>query len=151
MKELDFTNNSMSEIPKVLASKQNHPYKLWLRGNPVECNCGMTWLIDWLANDGKRIVQDYQDIICMKGSQKGRPIYLVKPVDMSCYPRNQNLLITMGVLGGVVSFLMLALIPIIRHIDMRWLIYRNFGELVGDPDKDENIDAMVFDAFVSFR
>ncbi len=151
VENLNISNNNMSEIPKALATPGNRILRIWLKGNPVKCNCGMTWLIDWLDNDGQRVVQDYQDVTCLQGRQIGQPIYMVKPLDMGCFPQNHNLLITMGVLGGVVSFLMLALIPIIRKTDVRWLIYRKFGKLVGDPDKNEDIDAMVFDAFVSFR
>ncbi len=151
VKRLNITNNRLSEFPKALALKGNNLNELWLSKNPLECNCEMTWLINWLANGGKYVVKDYQDVICAQGMQIEEPTYLVKPLDMGCYPWNQNLLITMGVLGGVISFMILALVPIIHYTDIRWLVYRNFSKLVGDPDKDEDIDVMVFDAFVSFR
>ncbi len=141
----------MVEIPKALTYKMvNHLDKLWLKGNPLECNCEMTWLIDWLSNGGKHIVQDYQEVTCIQGMQIGQPIYMVKPLDMGCYFRNTTLFITMLLLG-IITFLVITMGLIVRSADFRWVIYRNFGKLVGDPDKDENIDAMEFDAFVSFR
>ncbi len=151
IKWLNLTDNRISKIPKALAFSENHLDKLWLSGNLVECNCDMTWLIDWLSGEGKHKVQDYQDIICMKGRQIGQPVYLVKPLDMGCSKRNATLFIMIFILGGVVSFVIITMGLIQRRADFRWLIYRKFGKLVGDPDKDENIDAMIFDAFISFR
>ncbi len=148
---LDLRNNKLSQMPQVFAGYTHLHIKVWLAGNPLKCSCEMVWLINWLATDGKQIVKDYEEVTCRKGRQIGQPIYLLKPLDMGCYPRNTSLFITMSLLGGVVTFLMITMGLIVRSSDFRWLIYRNFGQLVGDPDKDEEIDAMVFDAFVSFR
>ncbi len=148
---LDLKMNTLSQLPQEIVLLRNGHIKVWLQGNPLKCSCEMIWLIDWLAGDGKYIVQDYQEVACGPGKQSGQPIYLLKPINMGCYPRSITLFITMLLLGGVITFFMITMGIIVRFTDFRWLIYRKFGKLVGDPDKDEDIDVMEFDAFVSFR
>ncbi len=148
---LDLRNNRLSQLPQVLESYTHLQIKVWLKGNILKCSCQMIWLVDWLASDGKYIVQDYDEVTCGQGGQIGQQIYLLKPLEMGCFPRNTSLFITMILLGGVVTFLMITMGLIVRSTDFRWLIYRNLGQLVGDPDKNEDLDVMIFDAFVSFR
>ena len=148
---LDLRNNRLSQLPDMPTSYRQTKVKVWLKGNPLQCSCDMIWLINWLAGDGKHIVQDYQEVTCGPGKQVGQPIYLVKPLDMACYPMNATLFISMLLLGGVITFFLVALGLVVRSTDFRWLMYKNFGQLVGDPDKDEVIDKMEFDGFISFR
>ncbi len=151
IKWIDITNNRMSEVPRAFASSQHHLKKLWLSKNPLECNCEMTWLIDWLAGEGQKLVQDYKDVRCMRGQQIGKAVYLLKPIEnMGCIHPGYNLGITVSIFGAVITILMIAFAISIHHTDMRWFVYKTFGKLLGDPDKGEDISILQFDAFLSF-
>ncbi len=147
---LDLSYNRLSQLPQELGSYRQHQVKVRLMGNPLKCSCEMTWLIDWLAGQGKDVIAHYQKVTCNRGREIGQPVYLVKPWDMGCYLRDANMIITILIPGALVTFLMMIMGLIIRNSDMRWLMYRNFGQLIGDPDKDEDIDILAYDAFVSF-
>ncbi len=151
IKWLNIMNNNISKVPFALSSASDHLDRLWMKGNPLVCNCGMIWLIDWLSGHGKYIVRDYQDVTCEKGKEIGKPVYLLKPVEeMGCTQGNDKL-IFLAIFGAITVLSVAMLVPLIRYLDMRWFVYQNFGTFLGDPDANENIDVLQYDAFLSFR
>ena len=116
----------------------------------------MLWLISWLNNtrvSGQRLDQDYQDVICTGGQWNGTPVYKLNQVKMGCYPKNVAtwIIIVSSVIGGL--FLLSVIVTIIIHRKwnaVRWIIYKNFDALLGDPDRNEDLENMEFDAFLSF-
>ena len=150
VKWLDLAYNNMTKVPTEM-SRTNNVQKLWLQGNPIFCNCEMTWMIDWLANRGKRIVQNSENIICGHGQEIGKPIYLLQPYDMDCYNSKAGMWIAIGTSGMLLTLMVLAVGPFIRFVDIRWFVYKKFGILIGDPDEKEIVDKMEFDAFLSYR
>ena len=150
VKWLDLSYNNLSKLP-IEVSSSNNVKKLWLEGNPIFCDCEMTWMIDWLENGGKHIVQNSESIICAHGREVGKPIYLLKPYDMGCYDNQAGMWIAIGTIGILIVLMVLAVGPFIRYVDLRWFVYKNFGILIGNPDKNEMIDRMEFDAFLSYR
>ncbi len=125
--------------------------KIWLQGNPIFCNCEITWMIEWLGNYGRRVVQGVENIICAKGMKVGKPIYLLKPYNMGCYDEKAGMWIAIGTIGGLITLMVLAVAPISRYMDFRWLLYRNLGILVGNPDENEDLNILQYDAFLSYR
>ncbi len=148
--ELDFTDNKISQLPPILATSKNKLKRLWLQGNPFICSCNMTWLSRWLVNEGRRIVQDYQKVICNHGKEIGRPIYLLDKAEMNCIPESSGTGIAMGIVGGVMGLSLFCLGLVVRYQNMRWFVYRAFGKFWGDPDKNEDTSTLQYDAFLSF-
>ena len=114
--------------------------------------------MDWLENatgaSGHRLVQDYQDVICATGPLAGTPVYKLNRVTMGCYPRHVQIwiIVTACSVGGIILCIVVLILVIHRHRRLvRWLIYKNFDKIVGDPDRNEDITDKQFDAFISFR
>ncbi len=152
VKWLDLSYNNMTELSTEF-SKPSNIEKLWLKGNPIYCYCQMSWMVNWLGNRGKRIVQDLEDITCVHGMEVGNPIYSLRPYDMGCYPKQVGMWIAIGIIGGLITLMVLAVGPVTRYIDVRWFVYKYFGKLVGNPDEneDQRIMNMQYDAFLTFR
>ncbi len=138
--------------------KSNSLNSLLLAGNPIECGCEMLWMANWLENatssKGKRLVPDYKDVICTSGAEMGKPVYKINPVRMGCYPKETQtwIVVVSGVIGGLILTITILLILIHRHWRLvRWLVYKNFDKLLGDPDRNEDISDITFDAFLTFR
>ncbi len=150
VKWLDLSYNNMSKVPTEFSSV-NNVEKLWLKGNPIFCECEMTWMIDWFRNPGKQIVQNPESITCAHGRDVGKPIYLLEPYNMDCYNSQAGMWIALGVTLGMIVLMVLAVGPFIRYVDLRWFVYKKFGYLFGNPDENEDIDRMEFDAFLTYR
>ncbi len=137
--------------------KSNYLQKLWLGGNPVQCDCNMLWLISWLNNtrvSGQRLVQDYQDVICTGGEWDGIPVYKLNQVKMGCYPDKVAtwIIVVSSAIGGLILITVIIVITVYQHwILVRWWMYKHFDKLIGNPDKMEDLTGMEYDAFLSYR
>ena len=79
---VNLTYNKLKSIPigfRTLSKLQ----KIWMYGNPFDCNCDMTWMINWLNTT---TVQDGKSIRCATGSQIGTLIYKLNTTKMGCGP-----------------------------------------------------------------
>ena len=87
LKWLDLSNNKFQKIPEKLQILRNLD-KLWISGNPIYCDCSMTWMIGWLANfttsSGDHVVVDYYDVKCHYGMMVGSQVYALDKVSMGC-------------------------------------------------------------------
>ncbi len=116
----------------------------------------MLWLISWLNNtrvSGQRLVQDYQDVICTGGKLDGTPVYTLNRVRMGCYPHKVErwIIVVACIVSGLILIFVLVTIIIHRKWNaVRWIIYKNFDKLLGDPDRNEDLENMEFDAFLSY-
>ncbi len=158
LKKISFANNNLTSISKMWKTDSDHLERLWLGGNPIDCNCDMLWAMDWLENatgaSGHRLVQDYQNVICATGPEAGTPVYKINRVKMECYPKHTPMwiIITACSVGGVILCIVVSILLIHRQWRLfRWLIYKNFDKLIGDRDRNEAIVDRQFDAFISFR
>ncbi len=70
---------------------------------------------------------------------------------MGCYDSQTGMWIAIGTIGILIILMVLAVGPFIRYVDPRWFVYKRFGILIGNPDENEIIDRMEFDAFLSYR
>ena len=158
IREISFRNNKLTGLSFQWKTKSSNVERLWLSGNPIACDCDMLWMMNWLQNStgatGHRLVQDYEDVICATGPQAGTPVYKLNRVKMGCYPKHIPIwiIVTASSVGGVILFVVIGTIFVHRHRRLvRWLIYKNFDKLLGDPDRNEDISDKQFDAFISFR
>ncbi len=158
---LNLADNRLKQIPQKFGEitntrNDNSLKELWLGGNPVQCDCDMLWLIPWLNNtrvSGRRLVHDYQDVICTGGKWNGTPVYKLDKVKMGCYPKKiaMWIIVVSSVVGSVAILFVIIAITIHRKWNaVRWIIYKNFDKLLGDPDRNEDIENMEFDAFLSY-
>ncbi len=157
LKWVNLAQNNLTRISEKLQSRSNHLERLWLAGNPIQCDCDMTWMIDWVGNattpSGGRLVQDYQDVMCGPGLQAGTPIWKLDRVKMGCFPQHlpPSTIIILGAYGGFVVLGLVVISLVYKNrILVRWFVYKHFGKLVG-VDSPENLDGMEYDAFLSYR
>ena len=90
MKFLNLINNDLKAFPKTLDGTNFS--KVYLAGNPIDCNCQMLWFADWLnttdPHSENRIVKDYKQVVCTGGEWNGTQVYKLNAKQMGCYPKN---------------------------------------------------------------
>ena len=64
----DIRKNKLKSLPKSI-SKTNKKNKLWISGNPYECNCDMIWMKDWLMDTA--VVLDKNNVTYSSSTMKG--------------------------------------------------------------------------------
>ncbi len=155
---INLANNQLTYISPYIKSMTHHLTELWLGGNPIECDCSMTWMIDFLTNSslisGNNLVKDYMDVICADSVYYGTPVYSLNPVKMGCYPRNTPIWIiktTASIGGGALIVIVLSILTYHKRARVRWLIYKYFGILIGGDKGIQDMSGIEFDAFLSYR
>ena len=162
IKWLDLSENNLARIPSTI-QELTFLEKVWLDGNPFHCDCEMTWMIGWLNNftgpDGEHKIVNYDRLVCHQGIMKGMPIYLLKVVDMGCFPREWTLWQKVGVgIGavvtlGIITGLVITSIRISKSL--RFFIFHKLkirSALYWNAKKeDENLENIKYDAYLTFR
>ena len=164
---LDIRKNNISSICKPFAdtlgnSTGSHFQQLWLSENPFHCYCSMTWMTEWLNNFtilGKHAVADYKDITCSSGEMKGRPIYILNPVEMGCFPFKwkpwHKVLVAIAAVSTVAIIIGLTFIIKYKR-DVRFFLHHYCGCVcvcfgIPKDDQDEQLQRMSYDAFLVYR
>ena len=81
---LNLAQNNLTKVPMEIQDLI-HLEKLWLSGNPFDCNCEMTWMIDNTKTpSGEHVVVDFKDVECHNDLMEGKPIYKLQSVNMGC-------------------------------------------------------------------
>ena len=155
LKIFNLANNNItnlsSKISNILSLQS-----MQLSGNKFICNCDMTWMIEFLAKrtvTGKRVVEDYDKIVCHSGIMTGKYIYKLNPQQMGCYPHQLSMgeKLTIGVLGAVIIIIVIVIIAIGRRWnEVKWLLYLHFN-ILDKSDRNEDLSGKTFDAFLSYR
>ena len=86
---LNLANNYLKSFPKTLNGTSFS--EVYLAGNSVDCNCDMLWFAEWLNTtdqSGRRIVRDYDRVLCAGGRWNGTQVYKLRAVEMGCFPKN---------------------------------------------------------------
>ena len=137
---LNLADNNLVRIPRRIKEASNLQ-KLWLAGNPIHCSCEMTWMIGWLKNfttpSGERVVVDFREITCDRGSMMGRPVYTLNEIDMGCYP-NTWALWQKVVVGAVFTTLVVVIVALVVIVIKQSRKMKNFPfeNLTTDSDSD---------------
>ncbi len=66
---LKLSGNKIHHMSSVLHTGGNQT-NLWFSRNPLQCNCDMMWMKDWLVNATN--VMDKENITCVGGKWNGR-------------------------------------------------------------------------------
>ena len=70
LKWLDLSDNYLKHLPPEVQELTNLE-KVWLRDNPIHCDCDMTWMIGWIKKfiptTGERVVVDHAQVKCHTG------------------------------------------------------------------------------------
>ena len=69
IKSLDIRGNKLQILPRKIKTL-NRTSKLWISGNPYQCNCDMLWMKNWLI-DAENIM-DKNNITCSSGKINDR-------------------------------------------------------------------------------
>ena len=158
IRQLNLANNNLSTISKKFNSQTTKLQQLQLTRNPLTCSCPMMWMKDWVLNfksqSGKRILQYIDDVICGNGKELGVPIYRLDAGVMGCL-RNEKRFFTAVFAGSFSAFVSATVIVFIIIMkwsrDVRLGMFKHFGWILGDPDKNEDVTNLQYDAFVSYR
>ena len=86
---LDLANNDLKSFPQSLNGTSFS--QVYLAGNPIDCNCQMLWFAEWLNTTNpltkRRIVVDYEQVLCVGGKWDGTQVYKLNAEQMGCYPK----------------------------------------------------------------
>ena len=127
-----------------------------LSANRFICNCYMTWMIDWFSSrtsSGKRVVQDYDQVVCSNGKMFGKLIHKLTLEEMGCYPHVLSLgqKLTIGILGSLIIAIVIAIIAISRRWnEVKRFLFLHF-DILDKSDRNEYLDGKTYDAFLSYR
>ena len=147
VKWLDLSFNKLAHLSHEFSS-MNMIEKLYLEGNPIYCFCGMAWMTQWIRVSN--YVQHKAAISCVQGLEIGKPIYTLDMQAMGCPPSTPGIWVVIISVVGFLMAIVLISAMVVYCLDFRWLVYRNLGILVGNPDENEDIEALQFDAFLSY-
>ena len=158
IQNLDLGNNNLTTISQKFNTHATELQQLQLTGNPLTCSCPMIWMKDWMLNfktlSGHRIVQDIDEIKCENGQEVGYPIYELDAESMGCILNEKNFVFALFVssFSAFVSATIIVVIIIMkRSSDVRLRMFKHFGWILGDPDKNEDVTNLQYDAFISYR
>ena len=84
---LNLADNNLKAFPKTLNATNFS--KVYLAGNPIDCNCHMLWFSYWLnktnCQSNGRIVKDFERVVCEGGMWNKLQVYKLSVEQMECY------------------------------------------------------------------
>ena len=159
LKWLDLSDNNLKRLPPEVQELTNLE-KIWLRGNPIHCDCNMTWMIGWINNFTtgtyrKHVVRDYAQLKCHSGKMRGKPIYQLNEVDMGCYPHDwtiqQKLIVGLSISIGTIIIVAMVIIGLYSRRGRFFMYYYLKMDTIPRDDKNEDLEDMEYDAFFCYR
>ena len=150
---MNLSDNSLEYVPKEFELLPGLK-RLWLGGNPLVCNCAMTWIISWLQDT--MIVQDYKNMKCEKG-QTGTLVYQLNEWKLGCFTLDADLVKSVLVAISTVAGTLLAVVVILliahkRQEEIQLWMYLHWDIFPSIPDGDlARIPNVKYDAFLSSR
>ena len=153
---LDLSDNNLKRLPQEIQELTSLE-KVWLRGNPIHCDCDMTWMIDWINKfvHGERIVVDHAQVNCHSGKMRGKPIYKLNRVDLGCYPHDwtiqQKLIVGLSVSIGVTIIVIVVIIGLHSRRGQFFMYYYLKMDTIPRDDKNEDLGDIEYDAFFCYR
>ena len=158
LKWLDLSDNNLKRLPPEVQELTSLE-KVWLRGNPIHCDCSMTWMIGWMNKfipvTGERIVVDHAQVKCHSGKMRRTPIYQLNKVEMGCYPHvwtlQQKLIVGLSVSIGCIIIVALVIIGLYSKRGRFMLYYYLKMDTIPQDDKNEDLENIEYDAFFCYR
>ncbi len=112
------------------------------------------WFNDTILNTGRKTVIDYQDVTCHGDQYADQQIFTLRAAKMGCLPHTlaKEAIISLACISSIVLIgLVLALVAFKRWNEIRWIVYKKANRFIARGDKHEDLDNMVFDAFIAYR
>ena len=89
LKYLNLANNAIAKPNRLIVDVKSLE-EVYMSGNPIECTCDSMWFASWLMNftapSGVRIVKDYEKVTCYGGQWSGTAVHKLDAVEMGCFP-----------------------------------------------------------------
>ena len=153
---LNLKGNKLNQMSPRLNSRTSNLTELWLGGNPIHCDCSMTWMIDFLTNSslpsGNNLVKDNTSVVCTDPVYYGTPVYMLNPVNMGCHPNsNKPIWIEIEVAGSFAGGVILILLMYHKRTRIRWIWFKYTDRLIGAANKGDDLSGIEYDAFLSYR
>ena len=160
--KLDLRQNALNTLPQNMQKLYNLR-EIWLSGNPIHCECSMTWMIGWLNNfttsTKNDTVVDFKELKCASGLMKGNHIYKLNDVAMGCFPSKWMVWqkITIGVAAAfsftLVGVLTIYVIKKSRDLNFFFYYYCKWCVCISVPKDDprEDVSKVNYDAYLSYR
>ena len=147
LKWFDLSDNKLKRLPPEVQELTSLE-KVWLRGNPIHCDCDMTWMIGWINKfipiTRERIVVDHAQVKCHSGKMQGQPIFKLNEVDMGCYPHDwtlqQKLIVGLSVSIGCIIIVALVIIGLYSRRGRFLLYYYLKMDTIPRDDKNEDLE-----------
>ncbi len=161
LKMMNLQNNQIQRIHHKIQNLTNVD-KISLSGNPIHCDCDMTWMIPWLHrvpdDNETNIVDDFKDVKCGNGRFDGLPIYVLSDVNLGCYPKVYVYQLKpwqKGLIGaGVIVILLIMIFGAIAmnrsHEVKFFMFYSLKWDTVPKDDKNEKLQGVEYDAFFCY-
>ena len=152
---LNLSNNNLTSLPKAI-SNMNFS-ELHIGHNPYHCDCLILWMRDWLirlstSHANPNFVVDCRDAVCHTGEMMGTPVYFLDQGKMGCSSTPSQTLTLSISLPALFLVITVLIVITAKYMDaIKFLIYLKFDVLIGSDDVTEDINAMEFDAFVTYR
>ena len=158
LKWLDLSENKLRSLPPEIQELTNLE-KIWLGGNPIHCDCEMTWMINWLNNfkekaAGKRPM-DLDQVKCHSGKTPGTPRYQLNKVDMGCYPHiwttQQKLIVGLSVGTGTIIIAIVVSVSLYSKRARFCMYYYLKMDTIPADYENEDLEDIEYDAFFCYR
>ncbi len=150
---VDLQFNKLTTLPDEITKPKTVQWRI--SGNLFVCNCDALWIRDWFNDTGTlHPVLDYKYVRCHGGKFDGQPIYTLQGDKMGCLDQKlaKEAIISITCLLSIGFFILILVAFIIkRWNEIRWIIYKKANRFIGKGDKYEDLENMVFDAFISYR
>ena len=159
LKWLDLSYNDLKRLPPQVQELTNLE-KIWLHGNPIHCDCDMTWMIDWINNftttsTREHVVVDHTKLNCHSGKMHGKPIYKLSKVDLGCYPHDwtvlQKLIVGLSVSIGSIIIVALVIVSLFSKRGRFLMYYYLKMDTITRDDRNEDLEDIEYDAFFCYR
>ena len=155
---MDLSDNNLKRLPPEVQELTNLE-KVWLRGNPIDCDCDMTWMIGWInkfiPTTKERIVVDHTKVKCHSGKMRGQPIFKLNEVDLACYPHDwtlqQKLIVGLSISTGIIVIVTMVIVGLYSTRGQFFMYYYLKIDTIPRDDKNEDLEDIEYDAFFCYR
>ena len=147
----DWVKSTVNPMQEDDASINQSSIHKQVRKRETTCDCDKQQEKDSILLTNNTVI-DYPHVTCHNGQFTGQSIYTMRAGKLGCLPLPEEAIIILSCISGVVLIVLcLALVAFKRWNEIRWILYNKAGRFIARGDKQEDLDGIVFDAFISYR
>ena len=148
---LNLESNAITTLPETITEVTSIK-KFMLSRNPYQCNCDMLWMQKWIyklsTSPKENFILDYKNITCASELMFGTPIYELDDDAMDCVLKWYWIVVFACI--SVALFVTAALVLHKNWEKLKFFLFVHFDILTTD-DGVENLEEMLYDAFICYR